>query len=73
MKPGQAKGDQALPILEQLCYHCDGLGLYDDGSGARDRCTACGGSGYIATESGERILALMRHNLKPMLQDAKAE
>jgi DnaJ-class molecular chaperone len=58
-----------LPELEQLCPQCKGRGRWNDGSGL-DRCNLCGGAGYKPTEFGKKVIALMRHNFKPMLRDA---
>ena len=52
--------------LEVLCPDCDGRGWewY-----TKTRCEICNGAGYMPTELGERILALMRHNFRSMLED----
>jgi hypothetical protein len=50
-----------LPEMEQLCWKC---------KGRCQRCDQCDGVGYLPTEFGKKILALLRHNLKPILQDA---
>lgn len=56
--------------LETLCEYCNGGGGESvEGSGRWCRCTMCNGSGYVLTEMGERVLSLVRHNLKPMLED----
>ena len=62
-------GVQAIPDLEELCGSCRGEGCYRGREGPV-RCDVCNGAGFISTEFGERILNLMRHNFKPMLQDA---
>jgi hypothetical protein len=62
-------GDLPLPILEEKCPGCRGRG-WQRGRGGQERCPLCDGAGYTTTEFGRRILALMRHNFKPMLQDA---
>ena len=57
--------------LEDKCPYCYGKGeSIQEGSGRRLLCEMCNGSGYVPTEFGERVLALMRHNFKPMLEDA---
>lgn len=58
-----------LPSLETICEKCEGSGIFRD-SGKRCRCDWCNSAGYVPTEFGEKVLALMRHNFKPMLQDA---
>jgi hypothetical protein len=58
-----------LPILEEECIRCERRGWLHDG-GEFVRCGVCDGSGYVPTEFGERVLSLMMHNFKPMLEDA---
>jgi DnaJ-class molecular chaperone len=60
-----------LPVLEVPCEKCKGRGWYSYGGGQKEPCPVCDGAGYEPTAFGDRILALMRHNLKPMLQDAQ--
>jgi DnaJ-class molecular chaperone len=60
----EAKLD-AITHLESLCRKCQGKGEVD-----RENCGWCNGSGYETTELGEMIVDLMRHNFRPMLEDA---
>jgi DnaJ-class molecular chaperone len=61
-------------VLEQLCNICKGHGKHHEcGHPNLSRCYACDGSGYIPTEFGEKVLALMRHNFKTMLQDVAGD
>lgn len=60
---------QQLPTLETLCKNCNGDGDVISYRG-RERCDKCNGAGYIPTEIGTKILDLMAHNFRPMLQDA---
>lgn len=55
--------------FEELCVVCKGRGKHR-GYHGDERCDTCDGAGYTTTEVGQRILDLMRHNLKPMLEDA---
>ena len=53
-----------LQELEKPCEWCNGKGVRvdmqsDDGF---SECYKCGGSGFIPTHDGAKILALMRHN-----------
>jgi DnaJ-class molecular chaperone len=60
--------------LEELCDRCDGEGRYRGEYPAEwRRCDHCNGAGFVPTEFGEKVLTLMRHNFKPMLQDANDE
>ena len=49
--------------LETRCdhYNCD------------DSCRRCGGTGYITSDFGDKVLILVGRNLKFMLGDMKAE
>lgn len=61
-------------VLEAECQHCAGRGgRFIEGSGGWKRCGLCNGAGHVPTEQGQRILSLLRHNLKPMLEDLQAE
>ena len=62
-----AASNQSFDALEVDCPVCDGEGELQDSDGST--CTCCGGAGFVPTTIGERILALIRHNLKPMLED----
>jgi RecJ-like exonuclease len=55
-------------VLEIPCPCCDGRGWewY-----SHERCDVCDGAGYMPTDLGEKVLALMRHNFRPMLEDAQ--
>lgn len=55
--------------LEHLCDYCEGTGGDDQDGTGWYRCQMCNGAGYKPTEAGEAILMLVRHNLKPMLED----
>lgn len=56
-------GPDRLPELETLCECCRGRGTRRD-AGEDVRCALCNGAGYEPTPFGERVLALLRHNLK---------
>lgn len=53
-----------LPVLENPCEKCDGRG--HSLRGEWDRCVPCGGTGYIATPAGMKILHLIAHNIRTM-------
>lgn len=61
--------DPLSSLLEMRCAYCNGRGWRRSGD-EQDRCVSCQGAGYVPTESGKRILALMRHNFRPMLRDS---
>lgn len=65
-----ASDDFLLPSLEFPCESCDtrGTDWY-----THDRCAKCGGSGHIPTEFGERVLDLMRHNIRLMCKGGTTE
>jgi DnaJ-class molecular chaperone len=66
--------DVSQLILEIECDYCHGEGGYrSEYPEGWHRCRICNGAGYITTEFGEKVLALMRHNFKPMLQDVTDE
>jgi DnaJ-class molecular chaperone len=58
----------SFPSLESPCEKCQGRGWYSFGAGEREDCPMCDGAGYSPTAFGEKVLALMRHNFKPMLR-----
>lgn len=57
-----------VPLLEERCPSCNGRGHYTGDGEAT--CLKCGGAGYLPTEDGKRVLALMQHNLPAMLRNA---
>lgn len=57
-----------IPKLEEKCERCGGRGCYSDG-GQRVSCGVCSGSGYEPTAFGERVLELLKHNFRPMLEE----
>lgn len=58
--------------LETVCDCCQGLrGAHDDGSGQWRDCGWCGGSGFVATELGEKLLVLVRHNMRRLLVESR--
>ncbi len=59
-----------LPELEVKCSACNGLGGEEERR-RWNRCVVCDGAGYIATEFGDKVLLLMRHNFQPMLEAAE--
>jgi DnaJ-class molecular chaperone len=63
-----------FPVLEEHCGSCDGQGWYwPEDRDSRRWCEVCNGAGFVPTEFGERVLELMRHNFKPMLENASNE
>jgi DnaJ-class molecular chaperone len=61
-----------LPDLEECCDRCLGEGgRWNEYSDYWHRCGQCNGAGHVPTEFGEKVLALMRHNFRPMLQDVQ--
>jgi len=61
---------EELPFLESECEDCCGKGWYwPEDSDDRANCPTCEGAGYVTTDFGERVLALMRHNFRPLLQE----
>ena len=55
-----------IPVLEEACERCNSRGWYVQ-DGERDSCDVCEGAGFVPTEFGEKILALMRHNIRHSL------
>ena len=54
----------SLPDLETICPECEADGDYNDNAcGPWCPCGSCGGAGHIPTEFGEKVLALIRHNI----------
>jgi DnaJ-class molecular chaperone len=52
-----------LPVLETKCLKCEGSGYFSEGPGDKGICDVCGGSGYVPTDAGKRVIALLRHEL----------
>ena len=56
-------------LLESECPYCSGKGRERiEGSGKWRTCFTCSGAGFIPTEFGKMVLALMRHNFRPMFE-----
>ncbi|WP_425503696.1 hypothetical protein [Luteolibacter flavescens] len=54
---------EKLPELEEVCPSCMGrCGTYDSERDSCTDCETCHGSGFVPTETGKKILALVRHN-----------
>ena len=51
-------------VLEITCTHCQGRGGFADDvlEGKTETCHECGGSGFVPTSLGARILELVRPN-----------
>jgi hypothetical protein len=54
-----------LPDLETRCDSCEGRGGEEE-RGRWCPCPTCDGTGYIPTEAGKRILAIVRHNFRTL-------
>lgn len=55
--------ESLLPDLEKVCEVCSGKKYaYSSEEDAFPDCSNCNGSGFVPTESGKRILDLLRHN-----------
>jgi DnaJ-class molecular chaperone len=54
-----------LPELEVRCERCEGRGEEDEvGTFRTYDCPECGGAGFVPTEFGQKVLAIVRHNLR---------
>ena len=54
--------DDGLSVLEKICPRCRGAGGKEALAGSGwDICYSCLGAGHIATEFGNRIMELVRH------------
>jgi len=59
-----SKSKNTVSKLEVVCKSCNGRKkVYGV------KCDSCHGSGYETTAIGRRVLDLMRHNFKSMLED----
>jgi DnaJ-class molecular chaperone len=58
--------------LESQCPSCGGRGGVDDIDG-RITCMTCRGRGFIPTETGEKVLALIRHNIGGIMKVVKED
>jgi hypothetical protein len=62
------------PTLETICPYCEGKGgeepMYESGW---DVCWNCMGAGYIPTKYGNKVLALLRHNLRSIMQSVSED
>jgi len=59
--------------LETLCERCNGVGTLPSREDPDRPCPRCEGAGYEPTEFGEKVLELMRHQLRPMLAQLRGE
>ena len=57
--------------LEMKCPRCQGLGAPD--GDLRYPCRNCAGRGYVPTDFGNKVIELVRHNFKSLLQDSLRE
>lgn len=62
------KGHMTFGELETPCPECKGSGWYNYG-----QCGLCHGTGYMTTESGEKVLSLVRHHFGHLLRNAAAD
>lgn len=53
-----------LPDLEIRCEKCNGTGGERWINGKLTYCSYCKGAGYVPTEDGKKILAIIGHNLR---------
>ncbi len=66
--------EMELPVLEHRCDECLGEGTvlkYDEKSCYSETCQDCSGTGYIPTRAGDRILDLVRHSLKAIVEPSQ--
>ena len=63
---------ELLPELETSCPVCGGAGGETERREWTD-CYRCNGAGYLPTEAGKRVLALLKHNFRPLLKETRAE
>jgi hypothetical protein len=57
----QSANEQKLPDMETLCQECEGEGGHTEG-GDWVRCYNCRGAGFLPTDFGRRVLALVGHH-----------
>lgn len=69
MSEGTSQKNQ-LPELEEICPTCRGTGKLR-GQNGYIPCSACDGAKFMPTKFGERVLDLMRHNFRPMLEEVQ--
>jgi Tryptophan RNA-binding attenuator protein inhibitory protein len=63
----EAAALEKLPELETVCPRCEGDTEYNGNPcGPWRPCGVCGGSGYVPTEFGEKVLRLMRRYLEQL-------
>jgi DnaJ-class molecular chaperone len=55
-----SEGQADAVAYEEKCARCDGGGRI-----GRHTCEVCGGSGYVPTEAGERLIIFLRRHLLP--------
>ena len=61
-----------MPELEIVCDVCEGAGGRTERRQWSD-CYWCDGAGYLPTEAGKRVLAMMRHQFRPLLKQSQEQ
>lgn len=56
--------DETNLVLENPCTACEGSGGRMGYVNDWHECDKCSGAGYVPTEFGEKLLDLIRHNLR---------
>lgn len=65
----QASNSKEELVLESKCPICEGAGGHEERRQWQS-CYFCDGAGYLPTESGKRILDLVRHNFAILHRNA---
>lgn len=75
VKPKNLELD-GLPCLEAPCYRCEGRGhklidIEGDPELRREPCDRCEETGYVLTEFGDRVFAMMQHQFRRLLPELR--
>lgn len=69
-----ADTNKTLPLLEIVCDNCNGKGGWVDdrpnGVGMW-HCSECHGAGYLPTEAGKAIYAMISHNFRRIMHETE--